>query len=328
MLETLRDYQRLPLKTRPWFGLVFFLVSLLCLACPGLGGEPPQGPFPARLISLGPLLTENVFLLGAGDRLVGDTVYCQRPDAARLMEKIGSVQELSIEKIVSLRPDLVLATNLNPRQQVAKLRSLGLHVESFSQPASFTDICDHFHRLGVLLGLKPEAEAIIARARFKVKAVQEAVQSLPRPRVFLQVGANPLFSSVNNSFTHDFIELGGGVNIAGDQRSGAMKTEQIIALNPQVIIIAVMGSENGIGADEKKRWLNFVTIDAVRDQRVFLMDPDLVCSPSPLTFADTLLTFARLLHPEAAINLPSSVDHFSTGRTSLPSGKRPVRSAE
>ncbi|MGE4559367.1 MAG: ABC transporter substrate-binding protein [Desulfobulbus sp.] len=270
---------------------------------------------PARLISLGPLLTENVFLLGAGDRLVGDTVYCQRPDAARLIEKIGSVQELSIEKIVSLRPDLVLATNLTPRQQVTKLRSLGLRVESFSQPASFTDICDHFHRLGVLLGLKPEAEAIIARARFKVKAVHDAVQSLPKPRVFLQIGATPLFSSVSNSFTHDFIELGGGINIAGDQRSGAMKTEQIIALNPQVIIIAVMGSENGIGANEKKRWLNFAPIDAVRDQRVFLMEPDLVCSPSPLTFADTLLTFARLLHPEAAIPLSSSANHFSTGRT-------------
>ena len=296
--------RRLVSSTRSWFDLVFLLV--LCLAASGWAEEPQKGHYPSRLISLGPLLTENIFLLGAGDRLVGNTVYCLRPEAARLIEKIGSVQELSVEKIVSLRPDLVLANNLTPRQQIAKLRALGLRVETFKQPASFSDICDHFRRLGVLLGREAEAEGIIAQAQAKVEAVRKAVLSRPKPRVFLQVGASPLFSSVKSSFTHDFIELGGGINIAGDQRSGAMKTEQIIALNPQVIIIAVMGSENGIGADEKKRWLRFATIDAVRDQRVFLLDPNLVCSPSPLTFAETLVTFARLIHPDAPIDLPFS----------------------
>jgi iron complex transport system substrate-binding protein len=270
------------------------------------GQQVAQQVLPSRLVSLSPLLTENIFLLGAGDRLVGNTVYCQRPAAARDKEKIGSVQELSIEKIVSLQPDLILAINLTPPQQVAKLQSLGMRVETFNQPTSFTDICNHFERLGVLLGLESQAKAIIAQAKAKVEAVRKAVAPLPRRKVFLQVGANPLFSSVKTSFTHDFIEMGGGINIAGDQRSGAMKAEQIIALNPDVIIIAVMGSENGIGAEEKNRWLRFATIDAVRHQQVHLLDPDLVCSPSPLTFADTLSTFARLIHPEAAIGLPSS----------------------
>jgi len=293
-------------RTRLWFGLVFLLA--LWLTSPAWSTGPQQGLSPARVVSLSPLLTENIFLLGAGDRLVGNTVYCQRPVAARLVEKIGSVQELGIEKIVSLQPDLVLAINLNPRQQVGKLRDLGLHVETFGQPASFSDICTQFQRLGELLGLVPQAEAIIAEAKAKVEAVQAAVQSLPKPNVFLQVGASPLFSSITSSFTHDFIKLGGGINIAGDQRSGAMKTEQIIALNPEVIIIAVMGSENGIGAEEKKRWLGFPTIDAVRDQRVYLLDPDLVCSPSPLTFAETLVTFARMMHPDVKINLPGAVN--------------------
>ena len=140
---------------------------------------------------------------------------------------------------------------------------------------------------------------------YQVAAVQQAVSPLPKQKVLLQVGASPLFSSVRTSFTNDFIELGGGINIAGEQRSGAMKTEQVLALNPEVIIIAVMGSEHGIGADEKQRWLQFATIDAVRHQRVHLLDPDAVCSPSPLTFADTLITFARLIHPEVVIQLPT-----------------------
>jgi len=107
---------------------------------------------------------------------------------------------------------------------------------------------------------------------------------------------------VKKSFTNDFIELGGGVNIAGDQLSGMMKTEQVIALNPALIIIAVMGSENGIGAEEKKHWLSFATIEATRNNQVHVMDPDLVCSPSPPSFADTLVTIARLIHPEAKIS--------------------------
>lgn len=290
------------LQTRSLLDLVFLL--LLCWLPATALAEDVLQPGPTRIVSLGPLLTENLFLLGAGERLVGNTVYCQRPEAARFKEKVGSVQELSIEKIVSLKPDLILASNLTPRQQMDQLRQLGLRVEAFGQPASFADICSHFRRLGAMLGLEDRAEAIIAQAVAKVEAVQQAVRPLPKRKVFLQVGASPLFSSVKSSFTHDFIELGGGMNIAGEQRSGAMKTEQILALNPEVIIIAVMGSEHGIGSEEKKRWLQFPTIDAVRDQRVHLLDPDLVCSPSPLTFADTLITFARLIHPQAVINLP------------------------
>ncbi len=280
------------------------LLALIAGGQPSARAAEAEGalrPSQARIVSLGPLITENIFLLGAGDSLVGDTIYCQRPEAARTKEKVGSVQELSIEKIVSLRPDLILASNLTPPQQVAKLRQLGFRVEAFRQPSSFEGIGEHFLRLGQMLGLRDRAEAIVGEARRKVEAVQQAVAPLPRRKVFLQVGAHPLFSSIKSSFTNDFIELGGGVNIAGDQVSGAMKTEQVLALNPDLIIIAVMGSEHGVGAEEKKHWLSFAALEASRSSRVHVMDPDLVCSPSPATFADTLVAVARLIHPEAPL---------------------------
>ena len=265
-----------------------------------VAGEPPPFPF-TRIVSLGPLLTENVFLLGAGDSLVGNTLYCQRPEAARHKVKVGSVQELSIEKVVSLRPQLILANNLTPPQQVDQLRHLGFRVESFGQPATFAAICDQFLQLGRLLGLEKRAEAIVGQAREQVEVVRRAVAPYPRRKVFLQVGAHPLFSSVKRSFTNDFIELGGGVNIVGDQLSGVMKTEQVIALNPDLIVIAVMGSQSGIGAEQKQHWLSFDAINAARNKQVYVMDPDAVCSPSPLSFAATLRVIARLIHPEASI---------------------------
>ncbi len=282
--------------------LFFAALAIFGVLLPPLSADAGNNSSPLyqRIVSLGPLMTENVFLLGAGESLVGNTIYCYRPEAARHKIKVGSVQELSIEKIVSLRPELILANNLTPFPQVQKLRSLGFRVEIFTQPASFKDICEQFLSLGRILGLEQQAEAIINQTRKKVEGVQKAVARFPRRTVFLQVGAHPLFSSVKSSFTNDFIRLGGGSNIAGDQSSGAMKTEQVIALNPDLIIVAVMGSESGIGAQEKKNWQAFSTLKAVRNGRVYLLDPGLVCSPSPKTFADTLLTVAKLIHPEAA----------------------------
>lgn len=282
-------------------GLLLAALFLVPAAAAGADVAAGPGRMFERIVSLGPLLTENIYLLGSGDSLVGNTIYCQRPPAARDKVKVGSVQELSIEKIVSLRPQLILASNLTPPPQIEKLRQLGYRVEVFRQPASFADICAHFLRLGQLLGRKAEAEAIVVQAREKVEAVRQAVADLPRPKVFLQVGAHPLFSSVKSSFTNDFIELGGGINVAGELRSGAMKMEQVMALNPDLIIIAVMGTEHGVGAEERRRWLAYPAIGAVRAGRVHVLDPDLVCSPSPLTFADTLITIARLIHPGAAI---------------------------
>ncbi len=256
---------------------------------------------PGRLVSLSPLLTENIFLLGAGEALVGDTIYCVHPEAARHKEKVGSAQEVSIERVLALKPDLTLASNLNSPQQVARLRDLGFKVEVFPEMASFADICGQFLRLGGLLGREKEAEAIVGQAQARVEAVRQAVAGLPRKRVLLQVGASPLFSSVNSSFTHDFIEFGGGVNIAGDRRSGAMSTEQVLALDPEVILIAVMGAEGGVGAREKERWQGFSTLSAVRNGQIYVLDPDPVCSPSPQTFAKTLSHIARLIHPQAIV---------------------------
>ncbi len=232
--------------------VVSLVVCVLLWTLPA--GAAGTQDVPMRIVSLSPLLTENVFLLGAGERMVGNTSYCTKPEAAKAVAKVGSVMELSIERIIGLRPDLVLAINLSPPQQVAQLERLGLRVHTFHQPESFAEMCDQFLELGALLGREQRAREIVDEAARRAEAVRTATADLPRRKVFLQVGANPLFSSVQDSFTHEYMVLGGGENIAGDRRSGAMTTEQVLALDPEVIIIAVMGSEDGIGGGEKGKW--------------------------------------------------------------------------
>ena len=278
------------------FQLISAVVFFLFWVIPCYSAQ--AGGYPQRIVSLGPINTENVYLLGAEDRLVANTSYCVRPEAAKEIEKIGSVMQVSVEKIISLQPDLVLATGLTRPQQIKKLEDIGIRVVRFKQPASFMEICELFLRLGRLLGLEDRAQQIVAQARSEVESLQESVAGLPRPKVFLQVGSQPLFSSVKSSFTNDYILLGGGINIAGNQKTGSTSYEKVIAENPDVIIIAMMGSETGLAAKDKLNWQRFTVINAVRDDRIHIVNPDLVCSPSPTTFAETLGVMVGLIHPE------------------------------
>jgi iron complex transport system substrate-binding protein len=255
------------------------------------------------IVSLGPTNTENVFLLGAGGQVVGDTVYCMRPQAAESKPKVGTVMLASMEKIVALRPDLILATALTRGAQIRQLRDMGFKVVRFRQPRSFTEICRQFIRLGRLLGRTKRAEEIIRRSKAGVAALQKQLVGRKRPRVFLQVGAQPLYGAVSSSFTHDFITLGGGVNIIAGQKKSFTSLEKVIAANPAVIIIAIMGSESGIAAQEKRKWEGFKTIRAARDERVYTIAPNLVCSPTPVTFVNTLYRIAAMIHPGLKIKL-------------------------
>lgn len=278
------------------------LVALFLLAMFASVSYSPAGAAtpPQRIVSLGPINTENVFLLGAGDRLVGTTVYCVRPRAAQHTEKIGSVLQISVEKIIGLRPDLVLATNLTQESQLEMLRRVGLKVVRFTQPASFASSCTQFEQLGSLLGLEEKAKTITADLRQQVRHLADRISTLatPRPKVIMQVGASPLYVTGRDSFTNDFIELLLAENGMDDTPSGRVDYERIIAANPDVILIGIMGSETGVAADERTKWRRMDVIQAVRNNRVHVVDPNLVCSPSPATFVQALHVILPLLYPE------------------------------
>lgn len=253
--------------------------------------------YPQRIVSLGPANTENIFLLGAGDRLVGCTQYCRRPEAAQHKEKIGTVLQIDTEKILALRPDLIVATGLTQPEQLAQFRRLGIAVVHLHQPRSFAEICRQFEQLGALLGLADKAIEIVDEARRKVEDIRRRTAGLSPQKVFLQIGANPLFAASKTSFTADFIKLAGGINIAGSENRGEYDYEKVLFHNPDIILIAIMGRNTGIGASEKEKWLSYPSLTAAQRKRVHLVDPNLVCSPTPISFSEALLMFAALIHP-------------------------------
>lgn len=283
------------MRKRSYLWIICISFALLLWAKTGWGAE---SGYPQRVISLGPINTENVFLLGAGDRLVANTDYCVRPEAAQDKEKIGSVMQVSLEKIIGLQPDLVLATSLTGEKQLQKLKEAGIQVEQFTLSKSFDEICSQFLRLGRLLGLQDKAQVIVDQARERVENISAKVARFKPQRVFLQIGSQPLYGASPGSFTHDFITYGGGINVIEDQEKGTTNFEKIIAKNPDVIIISIMGSETGVAAKQKKNWMRFSVINAVQTGRVHYVNPNLACSPSPMTFTEALEIIASLIHPQ------------------------------
>jgi iron complex transport system substrate-binding protein len=251
--------------------------------------------YPRRIVSLGPTITEKLFLLGVEDRIIAVTTYCQRPPRAQDKKKVGNVTHINIEEVFRLHPDLVVGTALTDRRAVEQLKRLGLKTVVFNDPKSFVEMKSQFLELGRILGRDKEAAKIVGQSEKRITIIRERVSNLNKPSVFVQVGTRPLFAATGTSFINDFVLFAGGTNIAADAKSGFYNREEVLRKNPDVIIIVTMG----IAAEEEKRiWLRFVGLRAARTGRIYLMDPYKVCSPTPVTFVEALEDFATAIHPD------------------------------
>ncbi|MCP4020709.1 MAG: ABC transporter substrate-binding protein [Desulfobacteraceae bacterium] len=257
-----------------------------------------QNKIPQRVISLSPIITETIYILDAQDQLIANTTYCNIPAAAESKEKIGSVIQMNVEKIIQLSPDLVIASALSKEKQLIVLRRNKVRVLQTPNPKTFDEMCRMTLSIGKVLGKEAEAKKIIDIASTQVNAILEKTLALKRPRVFIQIGLKPLHSANKDMFINEYIRVGGGINIAENQSSGIYSRENVIAQNPEIILIATMGTSKKAGEQEKQRWMTFDSLDAVKNNRVYILDPEIICSPTPLTFVAGLKSVLPLIHPE------------------------------
>jgi iron complex transport system substrate-binding protein len=250
---------------------------------------------PKRIVSLSPAITEALYVLGLEDAIVGVTIYCQKPPRAQTKEKIGTLMEPDMEKIVSLKPDLVLTMSLTSPKEIQKLKNLGLKVVTFQIPQDFNLLCDFFLQLGKVVGKEKDSQRLIKEAQDHVSEIAKKVTSLPKPKVLIQIGSKPLFVATKKYFINDYIQFAGGTNIFQDGGLGSVSMEEVIKKNPDIIIIATMGIS---GENERKAWKRFTTIEAVKKNKVYIVDPDRLCSPTPVSFAGYLAEIVALLHPK------------------------------
>lgn len=240
---------------------------------------------PQRIISLAPSLTKNLYLLGAEDLLVGCTSYCTLQSETDA-EVVASAIQVNYEKAVMLKPDLVITTTLTKPKTIDTFKKLGVEVLVYETPQSFDAICTQFIDLGKQVGKKAAAETLIADARKRMEEIRQKIPAnAPRQKIFMQIGANPLFGVVPNTFMNDFVRLSETDNIADDLSVGSINRETVLIRNPDIIVVVLMGL---IGKEEKKQWESYASLNAVKKDQIYIMNADQACSPTPLSFIDAL----------------------------------------
>jgi len=270
-----------------------------------------------RIVSLAPSNTEILFALGLGDRVVGVTEFCDYPEQAQGIEKVGGFMDLSVEKIVSLAPDLVLGIEGVPGV-VAKLQEVGIAVLVL-QPTDLESIYHTIELVGQAAGAEEAAQALIASMQEKVEAVTAKVQGVEeRPKVFYELDAtDPAkpYTAGPDTLHDQFIRLAGGVNIAGkaDMPWVQFSTEEIISQDPDII---VLGDPNyGVTAEDVAQRPGWEVITAVRNGAIYPIDDNLISRPGPRV-VQGIETLTRIIHPDQFV--PPSEETLSPSRITSP----------
>lgn len=253
---------------------------------------------PKRIVSLAPNITEILFRLGLDEEIVGVSIHCNFPEKVRNKIQVGSYISLDFERIVSLNPDLIIATGSgNTRDMVERLGKWGFPAYVIF-PKNFNDILQSILHLGQVVSREKEARKIIQEMKRRSQKVIQLTKDLPRPKVFLQIGDAPVVTIGKGSFADDLIHLAGGENIAGNEKEmyPRLGMEEILKRAPDVILISSM---NPKGEYQKmvQEWTRWKMIPAVKNGRIHLIDSDLIDRPSP-RIIDGLEEMARILHPE------------------------------
>jgi len=269
--------------------LAAFCFSGICFAQEGNNGAGVK-----KVISLGPSITEELYLLGAQDKLFGVTTYCLKPPQAAEKEKVGSAVEVDTEKVAAIKPDLVFATPMVNPKSIEKLKDIGVEIIIFPVAENFDQLCAQFLELADYIGEREKAQEILRDVRGRAEAVRKSVSGLPRPRVIVQAGARPLWVAGKDSLINDIIRMAGGENIGPEGRTGRFSRENVLKLDPDVIIITTMGI---VGEEEESLWRKYPTISAVKNNRIYIVDSYEFCSPTPVSFAEVLGETAVILHP-------------------------------
>ena len=256
--------------------------------------------FPQRVVSLAPGLTEIVFAVGRGATLVGVTKFCDHPPAARTIEKVGGFLDVSLEALVALEPDIVIAYP----EHAARMKSLPTRVRLVTVGHDrLSDLLAAMLEIGRMLDNEKAAENLVRSIRQRLRRVALRVRGEKRPRVLFIAGRNAdelknMFIIGNNDFLNDLLQAAGGVNAyRGNIAYPSISLETVIALDPE-FIFEISSHYEGI-ADERifALWRPLSMVSAVSNGRVRIVRNPSWLRPGPRV-AGVAEELSRALHPQ------------------------------
>ena len=240
-----------------------------------------------RAVSLAPNLTENIFAVGAGDRLVGVTTYCDYPKEALAIEKVGDTQTPNAERIIALRPQVVLVSTASQLEAFTESLAEQKIAVFVTNPSRFEEVLRNLERLGDIFGTRPEADVLVKELKRRADAVHAESSSHAPVRVFIQISREPLYTIGKGSFLTEIVTRAGGDVVTKDVEKAfpVLSKETALALDPDALILSD-SEDNRLPNDA------FKNSPAVISGKVFRIDPDILSRPGP-RLVDAMEEIAR-----------------------------------
>lgn len=281
-------------RTAAAIALVAALAAPAAAAAPAPSASPAAAP--QRLVSLAPSVTETLFALGVGDRVVAVSDHCDYPPQAASLPHVGTFNAPSVEAVLAARPDVVIGLpSPGNRENVAAMRRLGVRVE-IVDPQRLADVPAVTRRIAEVAGAPEAGERLVAALQRDMDAVRRRVAGAPPPRTLMLVGQEPLVAVGPESFLGDLLVAAGAANVAPARGPWPrLNLEVVIAADPEVIVDCSLGTEAGTATLDF--WARFPSLAAVRSDRVHPCRFFEVLRPGP-RLALAFVELARLLHPD------------------------------
>lgn len=251
---------------------------------------------PMTIVTMAPSMTEMVYALGLGDRLVGRTDYCNYPEEAMNVASIGSLREPNLEAIIALNPDVVLMSTHASEEVLAKLEEAGLTVAILMAQENFDGVYEIINQTASIFNVEDKGTVLIEGMKSDVSLVLEAVKDLDKKTVYYVVGFGEYgdYTATGDTFIHEMLEMAGGSNIAVDGEGWSYNLESIIAADPEYIIC----SENWDTKANFAATEGYMDLTAVTENKLMEINQDLLSRQGP-RLAKGLKAIAMILHPEA-----------------------------
>lgn len=281
----------------------FVITSFLCLIglCATASSEPLN--IPKRIIALSPHTVEFLFLLGAGDRIIATTSFADYPEAAKSIPVIGGNNGIQIEKVLVLKPDLIIAwEGGNRADDIAQLERLGFTVYR-SQTHDLSGIADELLHLGELLGLQERAKIEAEKFNLVLEKLKTNYADKEKLSLFYQLSSEPLRAVAAKSWINEMLEGCGGENIIDTSFSGypIVSIETVLNHQPDVIIIP---SQHGQIVGTGDFWNKWPEIPAVKNKHIFYVDSDLLHRFSVRALQGMQIICEHLEEVRASVNNP------------------------
>ena len=249
---------------------------------------------PEKIVSMGPNVTEILYALGAGDKLVGRTDYCTYPEEVSSVESIGTMYTPDIEKIVSLEPDVVLGSTHFDAEVEANIKEQGIVTAALYDESEYTGVYDIITKVGQIVNKNAEAAEVVASMKEEVSEVTDILAAAEtKPTVYYVVGYGEYgdYTAGGDTFIGGLIEVAGGENIAKDVSGWSYDLESLVAADPEIIVIGT-GMKDDFVTQE-----NYKDLTAVKEGKVYEIDNDLLELQGPRN-SEGIKALAEIIHPE------------------------------